>query len=136
MDQILTEYGSDVRIVHKDFIVHPQVATDAAHAACAAYKQGRFWEMDDLLWEKAFKVRKFDAANLEALATEAGLDLDRYRADIAGDCPARVTAEMKELSAVGVYATPAFFVNGRFLSGAQPFESFERVIDAELAAEG
>jgi protein-disulfide isomerase len=133
MDQLLTEYGAQLRVVHKDFIVHPTVATDAAHAACAAFKQGRFWELDELLWDKAFKARQFDRAHLEQLAVEAGLDLARYRADIAGDCPARVAAEMKELAAVGVYATPAFFVNGRFLSGAQPVEAFRALIDEELA---
>ncbi|HUQ08275.1 MAG TPA: thioredoxin domain-containing protein, partial [Kofleriaceae bacterium] len=102
MDQLLTEYGAQLRVVHKDFIVHPTVATDAAHAACAAYKQGRFWELDELLWEKAFKTRQFEPAHLEQLAVEAGLDVDRYRRDIAGDCPARVAAEMTELSALGV----------------------------------
>ncbi|HUQ02747.1 MAG TPA: thioredoxin domain-containing protein [Kofleriaceae bacterium] len=133
MDQLIAEYGSQIRVVHKDYIVHPTVATDAAHAACAAYKQGRFWELDELLWEKAFKTRQFEPAHLEQLAVEAGLDVARYRADIAGDCPARVVAEMKELTALGVYATPAFFVNGRFLSGAQPAESFRALIDSELA---
>ena len=133
MDQLLTEYGSDLRVVHKDFIVHPQVATDAAHAACAAYKQGRFWEMDALLWDKAFMTRQFEPSHIEALAVEAGLDVDRYRADIAGDCPARVAAEMKELSAIGVGATPAFFINGRFLSGAQPIDAFRTLVDEELA---
>lgn len=133
MDQLLDEYGSDLRVVHKDFIVHPQVATSPAHAACAAHKQGRFWQMDALLWDKAFKTRTFDAAHLEALAGEAGLDLDQYRHDIAGDCPSRVADEMKELSALGVGATPTFFVNGRFLSGAQPVTTFRALIDEELA---
>lgn len=133
MDQILAEYGSDVRVVHKDFIVHPAVATDAAHAACAAHKQGRFWEMDELLWERSFKTRQFEKAHLETLAAEAGLDLDRYRADIAGDCPTHVADDMRELSAVGVGATPAFFINGRFLSGAQPITAFRTIIDEELA---
>jgi protein-disulfide isomerase len=133
IDQLLSEYGSDIRFVHKDFIVHPQVATDAAYAACAAHRQGRFWEMDELLWEKAFKTREFEPAHLEQLAIEAGLDIDRYRADIAGDCRARVSAEMSELTTLGVGATPAFFINGRFLSGAQPIDVFRRLIDEELA---
>ncbi|KAB2897281.1 MAG: DsbA family protein [Kofleriaceae bacterium] len=132
IDQLLAEYGNDVRFVHKDYIVHPQTATDAAHAACAAHRQGRFWEMDHLLWEKAFKTRQFDAAHLETLAAEAGLDLGRYSADVAGACPGRVAAEMQELSAVGVGATPAFFINGRFLSGAQPITAFRTIIDEEL----
>lgn len=133
MDQLLAQYGSDVRIVHRDFVVHPQQATQTAHAACAAHKQGRFWELDELLWEKSFKTRQFEPAHLETLAAEAGLDLARYRADLAGDCAQELVDGMKELSALGVYATPAFFVNGRFLSGAQPVTSFAALIDEELA---
>jgi protein-disulfide isomerase len=133
IDQLLAEYGRDVRFVHKDFIVHPQIATETAYAACAAHRQGRFWEMDELLWEKAFKTREFEPAHLEQLAIEAGLDVERYRADIAGDCRAKVSAEMAELTSLGVGATPAFFINGRFLSGAQPIEAFRRLIDEELA---
>jgi protein-disulfide isomerase len=132
MDQLLADYGNKVREVHKDFVVHPQTATAAAHAACAAHRQGRYWEMDALLWEKAFKARMFDPSHLEQLAVEAGLDLDLYRADVAGPCPAALSADMAELSAIGVGATPAFFINGRFLSGAQPVANFKTLIDEEL----
>ncbi len=133
MDQLLADYGGNLRVVHKDFIVHPTTATAAAHAACAAHRQGRFWEMDALLWDKAFKTRQFEPAHLETLATEAGLELDRFRADVAGACPTAIHDEMAELSAIGVGATPAFFVNGRFLSGAQPVTVFKTLIDEELA---
>ncbi len=133
MDQLLADYGSDLRLVHRDFIVHPMTATDAAYAGCAAHRQGRFWELDELLWEKAFKPRKFEASQLEDLAIEAGLDIERYRRDLAGDCPTDVATDMKELTAVGVGATPAFFINGRYLAGAQPIGSFKLIIDEELA---
>jgi protein-disulfide isomerase len=133
IDQLLAEYGKDLRFVHRDFVVHPQIANDMAYAACAAHKQGRFWELDELLWEKAFKTRQFETSHLEELAVEAGVDMDRYRRDVAGDCPAELTSGMAELTALGVGATPAFFVNGRFLSGAQPIENFRRLIDEELA---
>ena len=132
MDALLADYGKDVRIVYKDFIVHPQVATEAAHAACAAHKQGRFLQMDDLLWERAFKNRQFEVALYETLATELGLDLDRFRADMKGPCPGEVQADMAQLTTFGVGATPAFFINGRFLSGAQPVPAFKAVIDEEL----
>jgi len=137
MDELAKRYGTKVRFVHLNFIVHPQTATDAARASCAAQRQGKFWELDELLWEKGFKTRQFEAAHLETLATEAGLDLDRYRADVAGPCPADIQREMAMLSALGVGATPAFFINGRFLSGAQPVASFQVLIDEELkVAEG
>jgi predicted DsbA family dithiol-disulfide isomerase len=108
------------------------VATAAALAVCAAHKQDKFKKMDELVWEKVFKARQFDEANLEAVAKEAGLNIDRYKADIAGDCKAFIQKDQAELSAFGVGATPAFFINGRFLSGAQPLPAFEALVQEEL----
>ena len=133
LDAVRSVYGPDVRIVHLSFVVHPQVATEAAHAACAAHRQGRFFELDELLWEKAFKTRQFSREHLEDLAIEAGLDLGQFRADRDGPCPAALQAEMAMLARVGVGATPGFFINGRFLSGAQPLPAFQAIIDEELA---
>ena len=133
LDQLAATYPKDVRIVHKSFLVHPTVATDAANAGCAAHRQGRYWAMDTLLWEKAFKTRQFDKAHLEDLAHEAGLDLARFRADVSGPCPADVKADQTELMRFGVAATPSFFINGRFLAGALPLEQFKALVDEELA---
>ncbi len=133
LDQLVADYPREVRIVHKDFIVHPQTATDAAHAACAAHKQGKFLAMDALLWDRAFKGRRFERAFIETLAGELGLDLDQYRADLTGPCPGEVQADQAQLAQVGVSATPAFFINGRFLSGAQPYAAFKALVDEELA---
>lgn len=131
MDELVKLYGPKVRIVNLDFIVHPQTATEAAKAACAAHKQGKFPEMDDLLWEQAFKTRRFDAGHLENLASGLKLDMDRFRADLA-PCHTEIQQVMSHLSGFGVSATPAFFINGRFLSGAQPLASFQALIDVEL----
>jgi protein-disulfide isomerase len=60
MEEISKKYGADVRIVDKQFVVHPQAATAPALAACAAHKQGRFEQMDKLLWEKVFAAKNFD----------------------------------------------------------------------------
>jgi len=133
LDEIVAAYPTDVRIVYKHFIVHPAVATEAAAAGCAANHQGKYWKLDTLLWEKAFKARQFDMAHLEDLAREAGLDLELFRRDVKGPCPAEVAADQAALAQVGVTATPSFFINGRFLSGAQPFATFKALIDEELA---
>lgn len=132
LDQLLAAYPNDVRIVYKHFVVHPQVAFAPAYAACAAQRQGKFWEMDQLLWDKAFANRQFEPAQLEALALSLGLDMPRYRADVATACPKLVQDDMSQLTKFGVGATPVFFVNGRFLSGAQPFEAFQKLVDEEL----
>jgi protein-disulfide isomerase len=133
MDEILRLYGSKVRIVHLNFVVHPQLATEAARAGCAAHRQGKFWEMDDLLWEQVFKTRQFEAAHIESLAANLGLDMDRFRTDVNGVCVSQIQQDIAHLSALGVGATPAFFINGRFLSGAQPLPTFQTLIDEELA---
>jgi len=133
LDEIVAAYPIDVRIVYKHFIVHPAVATEAAAAACAANHQGKYWKLDTLLWEKAFKTRQFDMAHLEDLASEAGLDLELFRRDVKGPCPTEVQADQAALAHVGVSATPSFFINGRYLSGAQPFATFKALIDEELA---
>src|SRR5689334_4794149 len=60
MDELRKKYGNDLRIVYKQFVVHPQVATAGALAFCAAAKQGKAHEMDVALWEKGFKNHQFD----------------------------------------------------------------------------
>jgi protein-disulfide isomerase len=132
VDEIQKAYGDKVRFVFKQFVVHPQVATDAALGICAATRQGKFEKMDEALWEKAFKARKFDRANIEAIGQEIGLDVNKMKADMDGSCKEVVAKDQADLSAVGTRGTPAWYINGRFISGAQPFENFKSVIDEEL----
>ena len=133
LDELRRIYGRKLRIVYRTYVVHPQLATIPARAACAAHLQQRFWDMDDLLWEKAFKARTFDRATIDRLAAELGLDLGRFAADLDGPCVAEVQDEMAVLERFGVRATPVFFINGRFLTGAQPTANFQVLIDEELA---
>jgi protein-disulfide isomerase len=132
MDELRKKYGNDVRIVFKQFVVHPQ-AQIAHLAACAANKQGKFVEMDKLLWDKAFQTRQFDDAHIADLGKEAGVDAARFAADMKSqDCQAWLQKDQNELTTFGVGATPSFFINGRFLSGAQPLPAFTQVVDEEL----
>lgn len=141
------KYGSDLRIVHRNFIVHPQIATAAALAACAAARQGQFDAVDDALWEKGFKARTFDErqAGSDAcwttpggctvalgFARDANLKLDRFKDDMRS-CEAEVRADMRELTGFAIASTPSFFINGRYTVGAMPAETFEVLIDEELA---
>lgn len=132
IDAIEQEYGDKVRVVYQQFVVHPQMATLPAQAVCAAYKQGKFKAMDGLMWEKAFKARLFDENNMLALAKEAGLDVAKFQVDFKGECVGWVQKQQAQLSSLGVGATPGFFINGRFLSGAQPLPAFKALIDEEL----
>ena len=132
LDAIEKEYGDKVRIAYLQFVVHPQIATIPAQAACAGYKQGKFEQMNNLLWSKAFATRQFDEANMVTLAKEAGLDTAKFQADLKGDCVGWVQKQQAHLQQFGLGATPGFFINGRFLSGAQPLPAFKAVIDEEL----
>ncbi|MBV8756404.1 MAG: thioredoxin domain-containing protein [Deltaproteobacteria bacterium] len=133
VDELRKKYGKDLRVVYKSFIVHPHVATDPAHGACAAAHQGKFHEMADLLWSESFEKHDFDPKTIETIAKHAKLDMKRYTADVAGPCPAEIAAENAEMTKLGVVATPTFFINGRYMSGAMPIEDFEKLIDEEAA---
>jgi protein-disulfide isomerase len=150
MDELRKKYGNDLRIVFKQLVVHPQQATSGALAVCAANKQGKFLQMDQLLWDKGFKGRQYDkdatdggqtqrcwesAAGCPIIlgfAQELGLNADKLKADMKGECQALLQKDMRDLQALGVSATPAFFINGRYLSGAQPIDQFVSLVDEEL----
>ena len=105
-------------------------AMDAHLAAEAANQQGKFWEMHDLIFEYQ---REMSPAKYLEYAGEIGLDVDRFKKDlVAQKVKARIDLDSSAAAKLGVTGTPAFFVNGRYLSGAQPFSSFKRLIDEEL----
>jgi protein-disulfide isomerase len=134
IEQLHKDYGNDLKVVYKNFVVHPDVATIPAQAACAAHKQGKYSQMVQLIWEKGFKAgRNLARDNMDKLAAEAGLDMNRYKADVEGDeCKKAIQQDQAQMAAVGVQGTPAFYINGRYISGAQPIENFKRIIDEEL----
>ena len=110
---------------------HPN-AMPAAEAAMAAHEQGKFWEMHDKLFEKQ---QSLSTEVYDQIAKEIGLDLNKFHASIESHRnQAVIQADMAAGSAIGASGTPTFFINGRKLVGAMPFESFKQVIDAELAA--
>jgi protein-disulfide isomerase len=132
VDDLRKKYGTDLRVVYKAMIVHPQVATHSALAACAANHQGKFRALADLIWAKSFDVHDYADATIDGLAKDAKLDLARYKTDLAGPCAQEVKDEQAQLQKLGVNATPTFFINGRYLAGAMPAADFEKIIDEEL----
>ncbi len=141
MDDLKKKYGDDIRIVTKHYVVHASTAMSGALAYCAASKQGKGHEIDQLIWQKSFKARQFDPDKcwesdagcplLNGFAQELQLDMNKFKADMKG-CMALVQSDMRGLQQFGVGATPAFFINGRFISGAVPIDQFVTVIDEEL----
>jgi len=118
---------------HMPLSMHSK-AMDAHLAAEAANQQGKFWEMHDLIFE--FQREMSPAKYLEH-AGKIGLDVDRFKKDLVSKkVKARIDLDLAAAAKLGVTGTPAFFVNGRYLSGAQPFNSFKTLIDAELEKAG
>jgi protein-disulfide isomerase len=132
LKELVKEYNGKVRVVFKNMVVHPQV-TNAHQAGCAAGRQKKFHAFMDIFWEKGFKARKMDDANIEAMAKEIGLDMGRFKADKDSDyCKNLVQNDMAELQKFRVNSTPSFFVNGQHVGGALPKESFKQLIDEKL----
>jgi protein-disulfide isomerase len=95
-----------------------------------ANDQGKFWEYHDKLFENQ---RALQADQLKQYAADLGLDADSFNSCFdSGKFKSAVTEDYLEGQQLGVTGTPAFFINGRFLSGAQPFEAFQAIIDEEL----
>ncbi|WP_426748764.1 thioredoxin domain-containing protein [Myxococcus faecalis] len=130
--QLQQRYGDKLRLVMKHLPLdrHPR-ARPAALAALAAGEQGRFWEFHDVLFSNPRAQQEED---LERYAKELKLDVERWKKDRADPKLAeRVRRDENLARLVGATGTPAFFVNGRFINGAQPVEVFTGVIDEELA---
>jgi protein-disulfide isomerase len=102
----------------------------AAVAAEAAHNQGKFWEYHDKLFANQSKLSPDD---LKQYAKDLGLDTAKFEADLASpQTLKRVSADVSEANSLGITGTPAFLVNGHYLSGAQPFDGFAKVINSEL----
>jgi protein-disulfide isomerase len=129
---LLKQYPGKVKLVYRDFPIdglHPQTRR-AAEAARCARDQGRFWEYHDLLFAEAPKAAPED---LQRYAEQSGLDLAAFERCLSDNVHrAAVQRDLDEGTRLGVTGTPAFFINGRPLSGAQPLEAFVRVMEEEL----
>ena len=131
---LLSRYDGKVRLVHKDLpleSIHPR-ARQAAEAARCAYEQGKFWEYHDKLYANSPKA---STDELKGYAKEVGLNVDSFdRCFASGKYKAVVQQDLKEGAQLGLTGTPTFFINGREISGNQPLEAFEAIIDEELVA--
>ena len=132
LTKILEKYPQDVRKVFKQ---HPlsfhKDAPLASEASLAAGAQGKFWEMKEILFNNQKKLKE---ENLMQYAQELGLDMEQFKSDLSTHkYKAQVDREIAEAVKLGATGTPAFFVNGRYLSGAKPLEAFVKVIDEELS---
>ena len=133
--KIRETYGDKVRWAFRHFpLSFHDKAEKAGEAAACAGDQGKFWEMHDRLWAS---TQKLGVPDLKQHAVALGLDAAKFDQCLDSGQHAGLVARDEETGqGYGVSGTPAFFVNGRPLVGAQPFEAFQQVIDDELARAG
>jgi protein-disulfide isomerase len=130
--QIEDTYKDDVAIAFKHLpLPFHNNAEGAAIAAIAADEQGKFWQMHDKLFANQTAL---DRPNLEKYAQEIGLDMAKFKATLDNPAKAkeRIAEDSKQAANFGATGTPTFFINGRKLVGAQPFNSFQAAIDEEV----
>jgi protein-disulfide isomerase len=135
IDELVAAFPGKVQVVfrhlplpfHKD----AQLAAEAAVEAHAQKGSAGFWQMHDLLFQNQ---RSLDRASLEQHAAAIGLDMARFRAALdSGAHRAAVDADSKAAAAADIRGTPAFVINGYFVSGAQPLSRFKKVVKKALS---
>ena len=120
MDDLIWDKGFKQRQLDNSAVSPPAEKGGAPPGAPPAPGGGKCWDQPE------------GCAFVVGYATELGLNMDKFKADMKGKCQQIVQKDMKDLQQLGVGATPSFFVNGRFLSGAMPIENFSALIDEEL----
>jgi len=133
LDRVMKEYGKDVRLAfkHNPLPFHKD-APLAAEASMAAAAQGKFWQMHDKLF---VDTRKLKREHLDGYAKAIGLDMNKFKAALDKRTFKKgILADQVLGKKYGARGTPATFVNGKLLSGAQPYEKFKAAIDAEIKA--
>ena len=130
--QLLAKYPNEVKLAYRDYPlrqIHPQADAAASASRCAG-EQGKFWQFHDRLFESDLPL---EGSSFMEHAAQLGLDSAQF-----GEClsanrfAALIEQDLQDGNRAGVNGTPAFFINGVALTGAQPLEAFERIVEEEL----
>lgn len=129
---LLKKYDGKVKLAYRDLPLQPVPpgVPGAAEASRCAGEQGKFWEFHDLLF---LNQDSFGPAVFKEYADSLHLDAEKFASCLTSDkFKPQVQQDMQEALRLGIKGTPAFFINGVFMSGAQPQEHFEQVIETQL----
>ena len=131
--QILEKYPTQVRFVFRHLPLHRihDRAQPAAEAAVCAGNQDKFWDYHDVLFDNS---RALSDEDLERYAADMDLEMEVFKRCVSErESQQMVDVDAAVAESLGLTGTPAFFVNGIPLTGAQPLEKFSAIIDEELA---
>jgi protein-disulfide isomerase len=131
---VLEQYPSNVKVVFKHYPLNSHLySRQAAAAAIAADRQGRFWEYHDLLFKNHTQLND---QKIRDIAMVLGLDMDRFQKDLMDpQIQAIINQDRSEAAGVGVRSTPTVFINGKKLLDRR-LEGFKALIESELKNSG
>ncbi|KAB8030804.1 thioredoxin domain-containing protein [Fluviispira multicolorata] len=133
VDEILKEYKDKIRFVFKNYPlvqIHPE-ATNAAIAGECANQQKKYWQMHDALFANHTRL---GTQTYNKIAQNIGLNISEFnKCRNDRSIKEKITSEIEYGQSLGINATPAFYINGVQLMGAQPKAEFEKIIKKELA---
>jgi len=134
--KVTEDLGAKVRFAYRHFpLPQHKNAKLAATVAEAAGKQGKFWEMHDLIFQNQsdWSEEKNVAILFAKYAQDIGLDLARFQTDIASDdIKAKIENDYKSGVKAGVNSTPSFFLNGKKMDNPRNYDEFKNAIEQTL----
>jgi len=134
--QLINDFGSDVRLIYRNLpLPQHQNADLAARVAGAAGKQGKFWEMHDVLFEN--QTAWAEQGNAEEIfigyANSLGLNIDQFKQDIdSNDIENKIQDDIKSGISFGVDSTPSFFINGVKIQNPRSYDEFKSIIEQSI----
>lgn len=139
--RLMKDYKGKIYYVFRDYpLSFHGLAKDGANAANCANEQGKYWEYNAKLWDdqqtifsKKLSKEEF-YGKLKQIAKDLSLKTSKFNSCLESKKYFKeIEKDLQDGMAAGVTGTPAYFINGLFLSGAQPYEAFKTIVDEELA---
>lgn len=137
LPQILEKYPDEVKFVYRDFVIFGEDSARAAMATECAEEQDKFWQMHNAIFDsrEAPDAPPLSQETLVSYAENLELDTDAFAECLASERYSdEVMNDYQAAVGYGFGGTPGFLINGRYVSGAQPFSAFDQIIQQELAA--
>lgn len=137
IEKLMKEEAGKVKLVYRHFPLPQHAnAVPAAKASEAAGKQGKFWEMYEMIfsthdeWENSTDIKTV----FDGYAVKLGLDMEKYNADfISKETTDAVNADINSGLKAGINSTPTFYLNGKKITNPQGYEEFKKLIDSSAS---